>query len=277
MPHPNRRSLSGHDDGPTKLKKELWRWGEAQTELKLGAKAFLNLLTSYADEEARVYVFSPRFQKLMNASPRTITNYLRKLEDEELIVKTEDRRVMPRARLPLYRLAPNDTIITMLVVGSENPADLEDGGKAGQASNLAGQVSSPGDQPSKMSRAYKNNSRSQTDIQTDAPARSGGNAGPGVQKVEAREHSRAARAVPAGPIRIPPPAKPHTADVPEWLRTDLIQALGEDWAASNLEGCGWMEKPNQLYVPSSKAHQIYRDAQHVLAKHNVKVVVRGGR
>jgi hypothetical protein len=89
------------NDAPTKVKHGLWRWAEEQDHLKIGPKAFVCHLADHADDDGRVYVVSRHFQRLMNASARSITNYLRTLEFYELIAPTGDHIIFPGARQPI--------------------------------------------------------------------------------------------------------------------------------------------------------------------------------
>lgn len=168
----NRRSYYAPptNEAPTRLKRALWRWAEEQGHLKLGPKALLNHLADHADEEGRVFIFGRHFRKLMNISPRTLTNYIRKLEAEGLIFDIGQKRVIPSAQLALYRLAPDDAAISMLLVQArEKQPDW-----SGNADTRPGKDS---DRLGNISCTYKDNSKdSSLTLQAARPG--DGNAAP---------------------------------------------------------------------------------------------------
>jgi hypothetical protein len=103
------------NDTPTAMNKALRRWAQEQLLLRAGLKAFLMHLADHADEQARVSVLSRYFQNLMNLSSRTVTCYLRELEAEQLITATGDFIRVPGGSLAIYRLAPGEAEIDLLV------------------------------------------------------------------------------------------------------------------------------------------------------------------
>jgi hypothetical protein len=182
MADSNRRPPRVANDPPPKVKHALWRWAEEQDQLKIGPKAFVSHLADHADDEGRVYVVSRHFQRLMNASPRTITNYLRLLEFYELIAPTGEHLIFPGVRLPIYRLAPRDPVISALIYGSEIAAPAEPNAEAKNLGKRDEQVSKPDVRLGKPEHAYKENSfYSNSKTEEDTPARSVEGAGPGVQ------------------------------------------------------------------------------------------------
>lgn len=183
MTDSKRRPPRVANDAPTRTKHALWSWAEEQFQLSIGPKAFLCHLADHADDEARVFVVSKHFQRLMSASPRTITNYLRKLEEHELIAKTGEHMVFPGVQLPIYRLAPNDPVISSVVDGSEISAASETIAETSKFSKAGAEVSKLDPVLSKTERVYKENSTySNFNTQEDASPLGVESAGPSVQE-----------------------------------------------------------------------------------------------
>ncbi|WP_374453576.1 hypothetical protein [Phenylobacterium sp.] len=171
------------NDAPTKVKRALWHWAEEQDQLKIGPKAFVCHLADHANDDGRVYVVSRHFQRLMNASARSITNYLRTLEFYELIAPTGDDMIIPGARLTIYRLAPNDPVISAMIDGPEIPSAPEKALKTVKLGKPDEEVSKADARLGKTEHAYKENSTySNSKTEVDAAARSVAGAGPGVQE-----------------------------------------------------------------------------------------------
>lgn len=127
----------------SQVRRRLRGWAEDQ-DLKFGPKTLLIHLTDHADVEARVYVASRRFQKLMAVSPRSITSYLRALEADDHISPTGDFVVQPCAKLTLYRLAPDVGTINEILAEEFSELRPEQVGKEhSQIGNLRSQPSNP--------------------------------------------------------------------------------------------------------------------------------------
>lgn len=148
-----KRSTRRPKETRSQLKAALRQWAEADMTLRSGPKTFLMHLVHHANEDAEAFVVSKHFRRMMNVSPRTITNYLRHLQAEGYIARTQNLMIIPSAQLPYYRLAPRVPKIEQLLNRSE---DVTEPGEQ-QPSNPQQRVSNLDPRRSNSCMAYNRN------------------------------------------------------------------------------------------------------------------------
>jgi hypothetical protein len=207
-------------------------WAEADRELRSGPKTFLMHLASHANEDGESYVLSRHFQRLMNVSPRTVTNYLRQLEAKDYIVETASYLIVRSTRFPYYRIAPGVTEIDELVNRSEDFAARE----AGQPGNSVTPLSTLSSHLGKPCSAYNKINSNDSNNSTDSSvAASVNTATEKLLRMEGSDWEAAMEGLPAEVLE------------------DLPSHCDQEWQNAWLAPCLWRETDRTLKAPHSLA------------------------
>ncbi len=148
------KSTKAANDNASELRQALRRWAENRWDVRGGVKAFLMHLANHAGPDATIYVERKHFERIMSVSPRSITNYVRRLLEEGLIADTGEVYARPSVAYVVYRIAPGEEWIDVHVRRAASVAGARAGGleRAGKSHSRS----------SEKDAAYKDNYR--TDI-----------------------------------------------------------------------------------------------------------------
>lgn len=148
------KNAKAANDNASEVRQALRRWAENRWDVRGGVKAFLMHLANHAGPDATIYVERKHFERIMSVSPRSITNYVRRLLEEGLIEDTGEVYAKPSVAYVVYRIAPGEEWIDVHVRRAESLSAPTASGmqRAGNSHSRSG----------KQDAAYKDNYR--TDI-----------------------------------------------------------------------------------------------------------------